>query len=189
MSRGDTQPGAVSRRDLIKRAAVGGALVWSVPVIDSVTSLAAAGTPACSTFYAVKIDVDPEHRRCPDNNSDAVEDVNFEGNLNFICDSVEDFAAGVEINEGSPDQLHSVTCAADGKSIVVVLAPGCHLATNDDLEYVVCTKCSTTVDPAPVTVENVVIDGNTHEKLTVKPAATCGRHGISNIQFVFCCES
>jgi hypothetical protein len=189
MSAGETNPGAVTRRDLIKRAAVGGALVWTVPVIDSFSSMAAAGTPACSTFFAVKIDVDPEHGHCPANNSDAIDDVNFSGNLNFICDSVEDFAGGVTINEGAPDRVHSVSCAADGKSIVVVLEPGCHLVTNDEGDYAVCTKCSTTVEPAPVTVEQVVIGTDTHEKLTIKPAAACGRHGISNIQFVFCCES
>lgn len=42
----------ISRRDLIKKGAVAGAVFWSVPVIESVTSAAAAASGGCVTFNA-----------------------------------------------------------------------------------------------------------------------------------------
>lgn len=39
----------ISRRDLIKKSAVAGAVFWSVPVIESVTSRAAAQSTGCSS--------------------------------------------------------------------------------------------------------------------------------------------
>ncbi|HET6874732.1 MAG TPA: hypothetical protein VFH70_08140, partial [Acidimicrobiales bacterium] len=41
----------ISRRDLIKKGAVAGAVFWSVPVIESITSRAAAQS-GCVTFNA-----------------------------------------------------------------------------------------------------------------------------------------
>jgi hypothetical protein len=45
----------LSRREMLKRTAVAGAVFWSVPVIESVTSAAAAASPggatACSWVY------------------------------------------------------------------------------------------------------------------------------------------
>jgi hypothetical protein len=38
----------ISRRDLIKKSAVAGAIIWSAPVIESVTSRAAAQSATCS---------------------------------------------------------------------------------------------------------------------------------------------
>ncbi|MEQ8717560.1 MAG: hypothetical protein RIE08_08095 [Acidimicrobiales bacterium] len=50
-----------SRRDLLKKAGVGAAIVWAAPVVSSVVTPAAAqtgggGEPQCDTYYRVKID-------------------------------------------------------------------------------------------------------------------------------------
>jgi hypothetical protein len=39
----------ISRRDLIKKSSVAGAIIWSAPVIESVTSRAAAQSTGCSS--------------------------------------------------------------------------------------------------------------------------------------------
>ncbi|HWG73774.1 MAG TPA: hypothetical protein VG184_06940 [Acidimicrobiales bacterium] len=39
----------ISRRDVIKKGAVAGAILWSAPVIESVTSRAAAGSHSCTS--------------------------------------------------------------------------------------------------------------------------------------------
>lgn len=53
MSSTDVTPekSGISRRDLIKKGAVAGAVFWSVPVIESITSRAAAQS-GCVTFNA-----------------------------------------------------------------------------------------------------------------------------------------
>jgi len=50
----------LSRRDLIKRGAVVGGVVWAAPVVQSLTSPAFAGTPGggeCENFFRFKFNV------------------------------------------------------------------------------------------------------------------------------------
>ncbi len=53
------QTTGVSRREILKKSAVAGAVFWSVPVIESITSAAAAASPTgaivCSWAYVVYI--------------------------------------------------------------------------------------------------------------------------------------
>lgn len=50
-------PEGLSRRDIIKRGAVAGAVVWATPVLTSTAAGALSpGSVVCSTYYAIRFD-------------------------------------------------------------------------------------------------------------------------------------
>jgi hypothetical protein len=80
----DEHDRGLHRRDLIKKAAVAGGIVWATPVIQSMTSAAAAaGTPnpACSAFLCGELTF------CPGRQDQCVQDQTLEGAC--ICVSIE----------------------------------------------------------------------------------------------------
>lgn len=106
-----------SRRDILKKAGVGAAIVWSAPVVSSVVTPAAASTPTdpgdpgdpggeCDTYYILKID----DEGCDSNQ-----------NKNFPCTSElapggSAWAAGCDVQSGFSFSTTSVSVTLPGSA-------------------------------------------------------------------------
>lgn len=56
----ENQTGGVSRRDLLKKGAVAGGIVWTAPVVMSLGDVAAASShPPCNRFFYLKYSTNP----------------------------------------------------------------------------------------------------------------------------------
>lgn len=67
MDQDQAQGGGISRRSVLKRAAVGGAVVWAAPVVTSLTTPAfAQGSPSCTEETCSKVTIGgrPVYFRC-----------------------------------------------------------------------------------------------------------------------------
>lgn len=161
----------LTRRQLLKRgAALGGALVWTTPVVQVIglnPAFAQATSPLCNVFYAVKIERN-------EFGSPVCEDIAGQESGPGRC---LDVPAGVVSGGCGKIDLSQVS-ALDGQDWVVVL-PGDCTFQNGDFAIKTGDGSECVTDP------EVEFDPETGEITFRKPTDK----DISHVEFVFCCES
>lgn len=160
----------VSRRDFLKRGALlGGALVWTTPVVQVVgmnPAMAQVPSPACIVWYAIKIDPS-EDPACIDISNQR--DPNGRGR----CLDVDDLS--VAPVEGGCDKVVSFTTPSDPEPWTITLDSDCELqvcvvkAGDEPCAFGPNSVCSW--DPA------------THTVTFPNP----GMPEISHVEIAFCC--
>lgn len=189
-SRSSAKSGGLSRRDLIKRAAIAGGIVWAAPVVMSIDHRAGAqtlgGSPCVcdgGKYWAAKIDSgDANPAKCtsvPNNNQD--------------CSAVTDWL-GTPPNKVGPSnngttaacsQLTLTDTTYNGKQVVRVTVPdGCKIL-GACAKYGGANPCAV----APINDQTVVF----YKNLNDNPFGQCGSTGagggtgLSHYELAWCC--
>lgn len=161
----------LSRRDFLKRgAALGGAVVWATPVVQIVgmrPALAQDPSPACSVWYAVKID--------PSGGDPQTHCVDISGQNDpkgGQCLNVDDSPQTVE--SGGCDHIVS-SDTPDDSDWVITLDESCQFEAGDKQCFVKAgTECHE---------GTCVWDPDAHTLTFPQP----GVNSISHVEFIFCC--
>lgn len=174
----------LSRRDLIKRGAIAGGLVWTAPVILSITDKAAAmhGSPGeCDPgkYYAAKLDGGTSTATCtsvPNNSQDCSAVTAYLGQV----------PSGNNGSSGACSQLTRTTTTYNGFAAIQVTVPSsCKILG-------ACAKYGNS-DPCAVTP----VDDHTvyfFLKSGANPPGQCGGTstdtgtGLSHYELVWCCS-
>jgi hypothetical protein len=177
----------VSRRDFLKRGALlGGALVWTTPVVQVVgmnPALAQVPSPACNVWYAIKIEFNADTGQfvCESIHNQTSTDPGFGSGKCLDVQAIEQ-ANNFDAVDGGCEQfsavLQSVEISEDGKRWTVPFPENCQAESGDCAAKVGqgqsagCVQGACTWDP-----EN--------RELVFEVTTT---NAISHVEFVFCCS-
>lgn len=166
----------IDRRDLIKRGAVIGGLVWTAPVLQSLSSPAfAQATPLCqSGCFAVKVNRATD---CPGATGDCEDLAPLPGGGQRFCTDCNN--APFNQSPGGCPCVHGSTTFEDCEcgpneegagSATVVLPAGCTFISGS-------SKCGRTGCSSATAVGNTI---------TFPP---CDGQCVSHIEFCYCCNN
>jgi hypothetical protein len=169
---GDREYEGLTRRDTLKRGLKLGAVLWVTPVVQVVgmrPAFAQVPSPACTVWYAVKID--------PTENTVFPHCVDISGQNNPTggqCLDVDD--VGQPVSPGGCNHIVSSVTGPEGADWTVTLDEGCQFVAGSDRcfskEGNACFEGTCTYDHATRTL-------TFHD-----PAPP----SISHVEFAFCCE-
>lgn len=177
----------VSRRDFLKRGALlGGALVWTTPVVQAVgmtPALAQVASPACNVWYAVKI-----QRVGTTTDWECVDISDQDEPSGNQCLDVDD--VGFPVNAGGCGRIVSVIVAAEGatdKRWMVRLDQDCQFVEGSGrCEVKTGQDCFDTIQPGQPGAGGDVCEWD-FETRTITFHSPNGSD-ISHVEFAFCCE-
>lgn len=188
----------VSRRDFLKRGALlGGALVWTTPVVQVVgmnPALAQVASPACNVWYAVKIERE-EEESCPtgfttippspgSTNNGCCTDITGGVNEPGQCLDADGAPPDDEdLTPGGCTHIQSVQIPDEGAGDT-----SWSVKLDDDCQFVPDSgRCTVKTGTGQ---EGCVSDACTydHETRTLTFAVD-GAGDISHVEFAFCCET
>lgn len=181
-----TSQSDISRRDFLKRgAALGGAIAWATPVVQTIgmrSALAQTASPACNAWYAAKI------QRIDKTAVGECVDIHNQSTPN-AQQCLDSDSLGVPIEEGSCGHIQSWSLApedATNKSWTVTLDDQCQFVDGSG-------RCQ--VKSGPECFEEVVLGPNTGDDVCQWDADTRtitflspDGDDISHVEFAFCCS-
>lgn len=172
-----------SRRDLLKKAALVGAVAWTLPAVISSPAFAASkkcgGSRPCTTFYFVKVNGDGTIAPGVGDGSCGLRTI-------LKCDSstatLLDGGAFVTSTSSTSSTL-SVTLAPGVVPLLITTkyGPNCH-----DYTYNEGTNTFSAPNPATACTASVTASGSIGGGLTILISSTGGGCGISHVNFYFC---
>jgi len=185
----------VSRRDFLKRGALlGGALVWTTPVVQVVgmnPALAQAASPACNVWYAVKIE--REEGTCPtgftiippspgSTNDGCCTDITGGSQPPGQCLNADDAPPENEtLTPGGCTHIQSVHIPDEGATDT-----SWSVKLDDDCQFVPDSgRCTVKTGTGQ---EGCVSDACSYDHESRTLTFTAGTD-ISHVEFAFCCET
>ncbi len=127
----DQQQPGLTRREMLKRGAIfGGAVIWATPVVQTVgmnRALAQEASPACTVWYAIKINIEGTGFECESIHGQTSTDGGF--GTGKCLDVQEAEADGgfttVDFGGDCPVDTSLIDVSPDGKTWVVTLPETC----------------------------------------------------------------
>lgn len=176
----DHESEGLTRREALKRGLKLGAVLWVTPVVQVVgmrPAFAQTTSPACTVWYAVKIDpsANPVFPHCVD--------IFGQNNPNGVgqCLDVDD--VGMPVNAGGCAHVTSST-TPDGASWTATLGEGCEFVEGSGRCFVKLGQAHGGCEPDPGDPDVCDWDSTTG---TLTFNSSTGTN-ISHVEFAFCCD-
>jgi hypothetical protein len=190
----------VSRRDFLKRGALlGGALVWTTPVVQVVgmnPALAQVASPTCAFWYAVKIERETDGSCPPDftiippsptsTNDGCCTDITGGNNPPGQCLNADDAPPdGKTLNSGGCTHIQWVEIPDEGETDTAWL-----VKLDDDCQFVPDTgRCTVKIGGKDREDEGCISDACSYDHESRTLTFTSPGGDISHVEFAFCCDN